>query len=36
MATLYAVSAASIMFFAGLGIGIILGRQDGKKFKNLF
>lgn len=36
MMTLYAVSAASIMFFVGLGIGIILGRQDGKKFKSLF
>lgn len=36
MTTLYAVSAASIMFFVGLGIGIILGRQDSKKFKGLF
>lgn len=36
MMTLYAVSAASIMFFVGLGIGIILGRQNGKKFKVCF
>ena len=26
----------TIMFFVGLGIGIILGRQDGKKFRGLF
>ena len=36
MITFYAVSAAIIMFFVGLGIGIILGRQDGKKFRGLF
>ena len=31
MITFYAISAANIMFFIGLGIGIILGRQDSKK-----
>ena len=36
MMTFYAISAASIMFFVGIGIGIILGRQDGKKFRGLF
>ena len=28
MITLYAVSAASLMFFAGLALGILLGRQQ--------
>ncbi len=36
MITLYAVSIASLMFFAGLALGILLGRQDGKKFNSLF
>ena len=36
MIGLYIVSAASLMFFAGLSLGIFLGRQDGKKFKGLF
>lgn len=34
--TFYAISAASIMFFVGIGIGIILGRQESKKFRGLF
>lgn len=36
MITLYAVSAASLMFFAGLALGILLGIQDSKKFNSLF
>lgn len=36
MITLYIVSAASLMFFAGLALGILLGRQDVKKFNSLF
>ena len=35
MLTLYVASAISLSFFGGLGLGILLGRQDEKKFNRL-